>query len=277
MTTTPTPPAGPLAAECQRIQANAAGLASLDERDVERRAAFAHAADCQPCRAALTEGEQLMRLLDAEAKATERPSAVVMARVSSEILASLDRETERARPRRSRSWRGTAVPVAVLSAVWLATGLIRLAAATHPLPGGDRAGASVAMIALTTLGAAGALLLGGWLTPLLPAASLLMSLLHGGGGGHQAAIGVSCAGFELLFAVLPVIVAGLLVRRGGLTSPTTSLAIAAGGGALVAQSVLHAICHAHPSTAHNFLFHTGPVFLALLLGGLAGRRLPLRR
>jgi hypothetical protein len=271
-----TSPSKPLSADCERIQANAAGLAALDEREVERRAAFAHAVDCHACRAALREGEQLMRLLDAESEAAERPSAAVMARVANEILASLDHETERAGPRRLRGWRGAVAPVAI-AVVSLAAGLIRIAAATHPLPGADRVRASVAMVALTSMGVTGALLLGGWLTSLFPAASVVMSFLDGGQAAHQASIGVSCAGFEMVFALLPAVVAGLLVRRGFLASPTTSLAIAAGGGALVGQSVLHALCHAQPSTAHNLLFHTMPLLLALLVGGLVGRRLPLRR
>lgn len=274
-----TPATQPPSAECQRIQASAAGLAALDEREPERRAAFAHAVDCHACRVALGQGEQLMRLLDAESTAIERPSAAVMARVSNEILASLDGEAKRGDSRRRRGlrgWRGAVTPVALVSGVWLSTALIRMAAATHPSPGGDRARASVVMIALTTLGAAGALLLGGCLTALLPVTSLAMSILDGGPADHQAAIGVSCAGFEMMFAVLPVIAAGLLVRRGLLSNPATSLAIAAGGGALVAGAVLHALCHARPSTAHNLLFHTAPLLLALLLGALAGRRLAVR-
>lgn len=103
-------------------------------------------------------------------------------------------------------------------------------------------------------------------------ASVLLAILGGGPGGLQPTVGIRCAAFELAFALGPFVSVFALMRRGRLVRPVATMAFGAAGGALLGQAMLHAACHALPSTSHAFVFHTAPLLLALVLGTLAGLR-----
>jgi hypothetical protein len=138
---------------------------------------------------------------------------------------------------------------------------------------GASARVSAALALLATAVSATAMVLGGATFATVPGASVLMAFVGGGGEGVQAAAGIKCALFELMFAAPPLALGFGLARRRWFARPAIALAAAAAGGALVAQAVLHIACHAQPSTTHNLVFHTLPVLLATALGALAGRRI----
>lgn len=169
-------------------------------------------------------------------------------------------------------------PAFVLASVLLASGMGKLWLA-HPIgPGAGSSRASAGMVALTSLLVAGSLTLGVWLAAVFPVASVMLSVADAGPAAAQASIGIRCAGFELMFAALPVLVAaGLYGRLGHASSKLPrgrgAMVAVAGGGSFVAQSVLHHICHAQPSFIHNFGFHTLPLLLAMAAAGWVGARL----
>ena len=284
---------------CHDIQTEAAGLAALDAADPRRRAAFAHAEGCPACRAALAEAEALMRVLDQEMALraeVERPEAATLARISRALLDQIAAEEAPEPERRRRPSRATTPlsapvlggrrvstlgPAAILATVLVAAGFGKLWLA-HPVgpgAGTSRAAALMALVTSVTVGAA--LTVGIWLAAAFPLASVALSVADSGAAPAQAAIGIRCAGFELMFAALPVLVAAGLYGREELStrhpSARWAMVAVAGGGSLVAQAVLHHLCHAQPSLAHNLAFHTFPLLLAMAAAAWVGARLPAPR
>ncbi len=90
----------------EHVEDRAAGLAALPPDDPERVAAYGHAAECEPCREALAEAEELMALLD-EAPPPPGPSPEVLRRAMDAVLAEMGpgvpARVARERPRRARS------------------------------------------------------------------------------------------------------------------------------------------------------------------------------
>lgn len=78
---------------CAHIAENAGGLVTLNHNDVERTAAFAHAATCAQCAGVLQEAQSSLALLDVYAKPFS-PDAATLAR----IRAQLQREMAPAAP-----------------------------------------------------------------------------------------------------------------------------------------------------------------------------------
>lgn len=258
---------------CADLQANAAGLASLPLDAAERKEAVEHAGSCDACRAALAEGEALMRVLeDAQPVPVLRPE--VMARAKAQILAELgmdvtkdDVQTAQVAGRPSTGWRSTAALLAVVAGSYLL-----------PLAGGRRLTGPNAPFSLSLAVAAAvvtglALVWGGVLFAAIPLASALASFLAGGAGPLGLPIGVKCLLMEVAMSLPALAAAAALAWRRSLPWRTRSLIAAAGGGALAGQAALGVLCHAEPSHAHLFTFHTGGVVLALGLGVLAARLL----
>jgi hypothetical protein len=173
-------------------------------------------------------------------------------------------------------------PAAVLASVMVATGIGKLWLA-HPVgPGAGTSRASALLVLLGSVVVTGSLTLGLWLAAAFPLGSIALSVVDAGPAAAQAAIGIRCAGFELMFAALPVLVAAGLYGRPGQASTRLpkarwAMVAAAGGGSFVAQSVLHHICHAQPSLVHNLGFHTLPLLLAMTAASWVGARLRVER
>jgi hypothetical protein len=90
----------------------------------------------------------------------------------------------------------------------------------------------------------------------------------------QAGLGVRCLFYELQFGVLAFVAGGLVGRRYLTQYGAWQSALAAMGGALVGQALLHTRCEADGAALHLLLFHVGGVLVATLLGGVAGHLLP---
>jgi hypothetical protein len=243
--------------ECERIRADAAGLAALPPDDPERAAAFAHAQGCPGCARALAEAARLQALLG-EDEAPALPAGA-LARAAQAIEEELGREA-----RRRSAW-AAAAAAAVLAAV---VGLARRRQAA-PLDWGVAAalgGLAVALAALargrprTALGAA--------------LAAAFAAILAGGAGPVEAETGVHCLLTELAGATA-VVVAGWLALRGSATRPArAAVAAAAAAGALAGAAGLQIACPAHELASHLVLFHAGGVLLAAVAAALlaGGRR-----
>src|SRR5262249_28869150 len=94
-------------------------------------------------------------------------------------------------------------------------------------------------------------------------ASVLFVFAIGQEGPMAAGIGIICAMFEILAAVLPW--AAFLWASRGDASPNQGAAIAA-TGALAGQALLHLACKIPHSEPHLLAFHFGGVLLACMLG-----------
>jgi hypothetical protein len=252
---------------CGERQESAAGIVSLPADAPERRDSVAHARTCGACRAALAEGEALLRLLEEAQPAPVAEGVLVLAKA--QILAELAAEAARGGAR-------TAATVARGGAAWrpaLATVAAVVGAYLIPLAGGRRlaglaASWSIALAAAGSLVTGAALVLGGALFGAIPVLSGVASFLAGGAGPLDALIGKKCLLFELLWSLPPLLTGAVLAWRGPLPRRPWVLLAAAGGGALAGQAALGVLCHAHQSHAHLFTFHTGGVLAALVVGGL---------
>ncbi len=258
---------------CDQIAAQALGLVALRTDDPERQAAAAHAQTCRACAAALTEAAQILARVDAALPPTP-PRPDVLARVSRQILAELAAEAHA--PTSTIAARSAALPGA-MAAVVSTLGVLWLLPLLRHLNQGPAVVTSGLMALTVATAATFALTRGGRWLSLLPLGSLLMmAVTSGGDAGLQATVGRACGALELTFAALPLGLAYVLARRGLLARPASSLATAAGSGAMIGQAVLHVSCHALPSTGHTFVFHVLPVMLSLALGAALGRRKTLR-
>jgi hypothetical protein len=246
--------------ECDRIRAEAPGLASLRSDDPERMSAMSHARGCAACARALREGERLQSLLVA-AEVEPLPVAA-LERASQAIGAQLRRE---ARRRVVASL--AAVSVAVL--VFIAFGRAR----SHSL--GDWALAAVLWAIAVAVAAAVSR------RPLLVAtlsvlASATAALISGAPGPLAPALGIECVVTELASSAL---VAGAVwfTARAAATSPARSAIIAAAcAGALAGDAALQVTCAAHTAVPHLLAFHVGGILLAAAGATLLPRRTPVR-
>jgi hypothetical protein len=254
--------------DCERLRADAPGLAALPPDDPERAAAFAHAEGCPGCTRALHEAERLQAVLAAFAPPARRGGARApepWAATSPEadlaqapVLRALEAELVHERRRRS-AWAGLAAAAATVALValarhrggsgldWTLAGLLAvagaaLAALAARLPWGALAGAAVA---------AGAAV-----------------VCAGHAGPAEVGTGVHCLLTELACAGV-VLAAGWLALRGGTTRPArVALAAAAAAGALAGAAGLQVACSAHEIGLHLLAFHAGGVVLAAGLAAL---------
>jgi hypothetical protein len=232
--------------DCERLRADAAGLAALPEGDPERRAARAHAAGCEGCARALREAERLQALL-----AGWRPdplSGGALARASAAIEQELRREG-----RRRSAWAAGAA--AFLMALLLGLARHRTGTALDWVLLGGLAAAALALSALAArrplpVVAAAA------------AAAVAAALAGGGPGPLEPGVGLHCLLSELVTGAL-VVTAGWVALRGGTTTLSRRAAAAtAAAGALAAEAVLQVTCGSHGFGAHLIVFHAGGVLLA---------------
>ena len=239
--------------ECDRICADAAGLAALPAGDTERREAFAHARECSACARVLEEAERLQVVVGELAPLPL--AANTLARVSLPIVSELRRE---ARGRKLAS--ALAVCVAFAAFVTLAqhrSGLRR-----------DWAVALVLASAAAGLGAAGRR---SRITvvPLAVLAALGAAAVTGVTGGLNAGVGFDCMATEMAGAAAVVIGAWLAIRRGTSSLGPSAVAAGAAAGAVAGAAALQLTCLAHTSLPHLLVFHVGGVLLAAAAAGSA--------
>ena len=244
--------------ECDRIRAEAPGLAALRSDHPERIAAAAHASGCPGCARALAEGERLQSLL-AEAAPAPLPAAL-LGRAHAAIRGELRREARR---------RLVGSVAAVCAAVLVLVGLARARSPSMA----DWALAAVLWATAAALAAAASRR-----PRLVMAVSVLAAAVagtsSGGPGALVPSLGLECLATELASAAV-VVGAAWLAVRGGTSSPARSaIAAAAAAGALAGDAALQVTCAAHTSVPHLLAFHVGGVLLAIAAAALLRRRRP---
>lgn len=240
---------------CERLQADASGLAALPPDDPERVAAWSHAAACPGCARALREAERLQAVLGEWAPGPL--PAAALGRAAQAIEAELRREARR----RSVWSAGAAVAVA---AGLLAVSRHRGGSALDWATAGVLAAAAMGLAALARRMPVVAM--GGAAVVAIAAA-----LIAGGPGSVDLGTGVECLVVELASAAA-VAGAGWLALRGGTTTLTRStLAAGAAAGALAGDAALQVTCGAHGFGPHLLAFHAGGVLLAAAAASLLWR------
>lgn len=243
---------------CETLQRDALGLVSLPSEDLDRRQAEAHATGCQPCADALGEARTLLVVIDGAGDALPwAPDEAALARVAS----TLHRVVQASRHSRVYAALAAVIVLATAGVPLAASGALALTPTTSIAMALAFAGASLGALALGGLGA---------LAAVLPLLSAGLAAYAGRSGALQAGVGLHCLAFELATAVPTLAYAVVLVRRGVFERPRSTLAAAAGAGAIAGQAALHVLCEATPSHAHLFGFHLTGVALALGLGALVG-------
>jgi hypothetical protein len=246
--------------ECDRIRAEAPGLASLRPDDPERVAAMAHAAGCAGCARALREGERLQALL---ATAVVEPlPAAALERTSRAIAAELRREAR---------WRVAAALAAVSASVLV---LLAFARARSPSIADWTLAAVLWAIAVAVAAVVSR-------RPFLAAAiavvaSLAAAVISDGPGPLAPGLGIECAATELASSALVAGAVWLTARRVGFPWTPFALAAAAAGGALAGNAALQVTCAAHGSAPHQLVFHVGAVLVAAAGATLLSLRAPAR-
>ncbi|BDG10788.1 cupin domain-containing protein [Anaeromyxobacter paludicola] len=244
-----------MSAECDRIRADAPGLAALLPDDPELVSATSHARGCPGCERALREAGRLQVLL-AELEPEPLPAGA-LERVSREVRNA----------RRRESWRrlGGSVGAVCISAL-IFVGFARTRAQSPA--DWALAAAMWALALVVALAASRKPLLA---TVIAVAASGTAAALSGGAGPLVPSIGLECVATELASAAV-VVLAAWLVARGGATSPARSaLVVAAAAGALAGDAALQVTCAAHAYTPHLLAFHVGGVLLAVAVASVVTR------
>ena len=232
--------------DCDRLRADAPGLAALPADAPERVAAWAHASGCAGCARALREAERLQSLL-ANLEPVPLPAGA-LEQASRDIHAALRREAR-------RRIAGTIAALCATASIFV--GFAR-ARSQSPVDWA-LAAALWALAVVVVLAAGGKPLLA---TVVAVAGSGAAAVLSGGAGPLVPWLGVECLATELVSAAV-VVVAGWLVARGGATSPGRSaLVAAAAAGALAGDAALQVTCSAHAYMPHLLAFHVGGVLIA---------------
>jgi hypothetical protein len=231
---------------CERLCADAPGLAALPPDDPERTAAWAHAAGCEGCARALREAEQLQALLG-EWHPGPVPAAALERAVRG-IADELRRET-----RRRSVWSAGAAAAFMVGLVALSRhrGGTALDWATAAILG------TLALVLAALAGRKPALTVAS-----AAVAALAAALVVGGPGPLEPGLGLDCLVSELASAAV-VVGTGWMALRGGTSSLTRStLAATAAAGALAGDAALQVVCGAHQIAPHLLAFHVGGLLLA---------------
>jgi hypothetical protein len=237
---------------CDRICADAVGLAALPPDDPERAAAVSHASGCARCTRALREATRLQALLAAAA-----PQPLPATAFEGAYTAIRDELRREARRRRV----ATAVGVCVCTVVLIGLGRSRSSAPADWL--------LAAALWATSLVVAAASMQAPRLAGLAAVlAALGAAALSGAGGPLAPTLGMECVVTELASAAI-VVGAVWLVVRGGTTSPArTAIAAVAAAGALAGNAALQVTCAAHTAVPHALAFHVGGVLFAMVAATL---------
>jgi hypothetical protein len=232
--------------ECDRIRADAPGLAALHPYDPERVAAESHARGCAGCARALREAGRLQALI----AACEPPPipAGALERASREIAAELRREARR---------RVIGSVVAVCASVLVFVGFARNP--SRSLFDWTLAAVLWAFAVVLAVTASRKPLL---TTALAVLAGVAAASISGAPGNLAALLGLECLATEVASAAI-VVGAVWLALRGGTTSPPRpAIAAAAAAGALAGDAALQVTCSAHTALPHVMAFHVGGILIA---------------
>jgi hypothetical protein len=238
--------------DCERLRADAPGLAALPPDDPERSSAWAHALRCPGCARALREGERLQGVLGEWHPAPL--SGAALHRAARAVELELQREGRR------RSLWSAAAAVASMAAL---VGLSRQRGGSGLdwAVGAALAGLAIVLAALSRRAPRFTL-------ALAVAAAVAAALVAGGPGSLDMGEGVRCLAAELGSAAL-VVGAAWMALRGGTTALTPSTrAAAAAAGALAGDAALQIACRAHEVGPHLLAFHVGGVILAAIAAWL---------
>jgi len=242
--------------ECDRIRADAPGLAALRPDDPERIAAMSHASGCAGCARALREGGRLQSLI----AAYEPPPlpAGALQRASREIRAQLRRDARR---------RLIGSVAALCASVLVFVGFARSRSRSLS----DWALAAVLWAFAVVLASTASR------KPLLATAPAVLAAvaaatISGAPGPLAAPLGLECLATEVASAAI-VVGAVWLALRGGTTSQSQSaMAAAAAAGALAGDAALQVTCAAHTSFPHLLAFHVGGIVIAAAGASVLWRR-----
>ena len=236
--------------ECERIRADAPGIAALRPDDPERVRASLHASACEGCARALREAGRLQSLVAAWEPAPLPAGA--LERASREIHAQLRREARR------RLFGSIA---AVCASVIVFVGFARV---RSPYPADWAiAGALWALAVVLAATASRRPLL---VTGLAVGSALAAAVISRAHGPLSASLGLECLATEVASAAA-VVGAGWLALRGGTSSPSRAAIAAAGAsGALAGDAALQITCAAHTAVPHVLAFHVGGI---VLVAGMA--------
>lgn len=228
----------------------AAFIASLPDDDPERVVALEHVKQCAACRQALSEGEHLMRLVDASRETPELPDASadrVVRAIESELGRDLTRQA---------AWPAT---------MTLAAFVLEILLARHLRTDARSFGAAITVAAL---GVALASLNRGKRLVVLAAvaASAVFAFTMASTTLLAPAVGAECTLLELFAASLPWIA---FRRVAGPWRARSAASAVAAAGALSGHAALHLTCPVAHADAHLFVFHLGGVALAAVLGAVA--------
>jgi hypothetical protein len=261
--------------DCDRIRADAAGVAALPAGDAEREEAWAHARGCPACARLLDEAERLQAAIGAavsSAPTTDATGPVIAAlrgrgapaargpgRAEAVIVSELRREAR---------WRTLASVVAVCAAFvvvvaltghrstsihdWASAFALALAACAAALGAASRRWAIGAVIAA-------------------PVAALGLALATGAAGRLRPSLGVECLATELACSVAVVAGAWLVLRRGTSSLGTRAVVAGAAAGALGGAAALQLTCPEQTSLPHVLAFHVLGVAGAAVGAGAIGR------
>ncbi len=240
--------------DCDRLRADAPGLAALRSDDPERVAAWSHANGCPGCASALREAERLQALI---AGCEPAPLPVgATERASRAIVAELRREARR---------RALGSIVAICASVLLFVGFARSRSRSTE----DWAMAAV-LAALAIALAAFARR-----RPLLVVGVTVLAALAAGLAFGQTPLagapGVHCLATELASAAVVVGAVWLALRKGTTSPARSAIAAAAAAGALAGDAALQVTCGAQDEVPHLLAFHVGGVLLAAAAASLLWR------
>lgn len=255
------------------IADKAAWIAALRPDDEERRSAVEHARGCAACAKAMEEGEQLIKLLDAQPAPPPPPPETLM-RVREVIAADLSRGSIRDRDAPAAlendvSWWRAIQPAVVVASAWI----VELSIAKKLVR--DRSSVAIsAALAITAVVVAVA----AQLRPhLVRAIAIILSagaaIALGSAAGLNEAIGVKCAFSELVAGVLPWGFAAWQARRAATHLIPARAGALAASGALAGHAALHLSCPVAHETAHLLVFHLGGVLLAAAVGTFAAPKI----
>lgn len=236
---------------CERICADAAGLAALPAGGPERKEAYAHAEECPVCARDLEQAERLQLVVGKLAPSTL--DAEVLARTLSPIVSELRRES---RGRMLAS--AVAVCVAFAASVTLAQ---------HRSLSWHDWSVAIALAALAAALGAGERRIRVTVVPLAVLAALGAAAMTGVTGVLDAGQGLDCVATELACAAAVVLGAWLAIRRGTSSLGPGAVAAGAAAGAVGGAAALQLTCLARSSFPHLLLFHVGGVLLAAAVAG----------
>jgi hypothetical protein len=241
---------------CERLRADAAGLAALRPEDPERVSAWSHARQCPGCERALRQAERLQRMVGAWEPPPLPPGALGQA------ARAIDDEL------RLEAWRRGAAAAAAICAAFAGIVLLARARSESGLDRGVAAGLCLGAVGFAVearqmpiFSVVGAVVMG-----------VVAAALTGEPGPFASALGAECLATELAAAAVAVGAVWLVLRRGTTSPARIALAAAAGAGALAGDAALQLTCPARAAVPHLVVFHVGGVIAAAAIAALLWRK-----